>query len=70
MICQALKTNSSLIRLDFQGENMTKEDKLLLFFTKTYKENRIGDEGCELMSEVLKTNSTLTELNLRCCEKQ
>ena len=30
----------------------------------TWIENRIGDEGARMISEGLKINSTLTELNL------
>ena len=32
--------------------------------------NNIGTEGAKIISEVLKSNSTLTELNLRCDEKE
>ena len=32
--------------------------------------NEIGDEGAKAMSEMLKVNTTLTTLNLRCEEKK
>ena len=32
--------------------------------------NRIGDEGAKAMSEMLKVNSTLTELDLGCEEER
>ena len=32
-------------------------------------DNEIGDEGAETMSEMLKVNTTLTSLNLRCEEE-
>ena len=32
--------------------------------------NKIGDEGSKSMSEMLKTNNTLTSLNLRCEEEE
>ena len=34
------------------------------------KGNNIGDSGAMMISEVLKSNSTLTELNLRGSEKE
>ena len=33
-------------------------------------ENRIGAEGAKAMSEMLKVNTTLTELNLGCEEER
>ena len=33
-------------------------------------DNRIGDEGAKTMSEMLKVNTTLTELNLECEEER
>ena len=35
----------------------------------TWTDNNIGAEGARMISEALKTNSTLTELNLRGDEK-
>ena len=32
--------------------------------------NEIGDEGAKALSEMLKVNTTLTELNLRCEEEK
>ena len=32
--------------------------------------NEIGDEGAKAMSEMVKVNSTLTSLNLRCEEER
>ena len=32
--------------------------------------NKIGDEGAKALSEMLKVNATLTELNLHCQEKK
>ena len=32
--------------------------------------NQIGDEGAKAMSEMMKVNSTLTTLNLRCEEER
>ena len=32
--------------------------------------NKIGDEGAKVMSEILKVNTTLTELNLESKEKE
>ena len=33
-----------------------------------WTDNKIGDEGASAISESLKINTTLTELNLRCDE--
>ena len=33
-------------------------------------DNGIGDEGAKAMSEMMKVNNTLTELNLGCEEKR
>ena len=35
-----------------------------------WTDNNIGDEGARMISEGLKCNSTLTELNLSCDEKE
>ena len=35
---------------------------------KIWTDNKIGDEGARMISESLKINTTLTELNLGCDE--
>ena len=43
---------------------------IMKMITTKYKDNKIGDEGVKMISEVLKSNSTLTELDLSGDEKR
>ena len=80
MISKSLKTNTTLTTLDLDGEKnevkendreeetdrkreMKRNDR-----NETWTDNNIGDEGARMISESLKTNTTLTELNLKCDE--
>jgi len=69
MISEGLKCNSTLTRLNLKGDE--KNDKVRKEEEKNnneknviWTENGIGVEGAGMISETLKCNSTLTELNL------
>ena len=69
---ELLKSNTTLIELNLKGEDKRKKtqktstnNSLFYFFTSTV--NEIGDTGASSLSEALKSNTTLTELNI-CCE--
>ena len=59
-----LKCNSALTELNLTSldESLDKGNKYLRMTLST--ENNIGDEGCRMVFDVLKTNSVLTTLNL------
>ena len=69
-LSEALKSNTTLTKLDLSGENKKKTHKrhpltnhsFLFLFTST--DNNIGGTGATSLSELLKSNTTLTELNL------
>ena len=71
-LSDALKTNTTLKKLDLNGEEKKRNDTQMgplnnpLFPILTQsKVNDIGDTGATSLSEVLKSNTALTELNLR-----
>ena len=45
---------------------ITSLNHLLFSIIVKYTDNDIGDEGATSVSEALKSNTTLTEVNLRC----
>ena len=54
------------------NEDSNKQMKQMKWNTNPIKQwtgNKIGDEGAIQISESLKTNTTLTELNLSCDDK-
>ena len=70
-MCEALKSNTTLTELHLSGENKRKKDtpktfinKSLVPFLFTSTDHEIGDTGATSLSEALKSNTTLTELNL------
>ena len=70
-LSDVLKSNTTLIQLDLNREHkrnntqmISISNSLFSFFTKS-TDNWIGKRGATLLSDALKSNSTLTELNLR-----
>ena len=69
-LSESLKTNTTLTKLNLGGEEKKKTHKrhsstihsFPFLFTST--ENKIGDTGATSLSESLKSNTTLTELDL------
>ena len=69
--CVLLKTNTTLTNLNLSGEDKKKKDtpkdinqQVILHFLFIQTGNHIGDTGATSLSESLKSNTTLTELNL------
>ena len=78
MISEALKINSTLTELNLEcDENNNEEIRIrnkefqqeLIIDKWTWTDNNTEAEGAEMISEALKINSTLTELNLMSDEK-
>ena len=72
MISEVLKSNSTLtdleLRCDENEEWIYKENKdkkIEMKKMKKWTDNHIGAEGARMISEGLRSNSTLTTLNLR-----
>ena len=67
---EALKSNSSLTELDLSGETkrnntqMTSINNQLFFTLIKSTDNKIGNTGRASLSEALKSNTSLTELDL------
>ena len=63
-----LKRNSTLTKLNFLGSNKEKKKKKKkkskICWKKCNTGNKIGVEGARSLSEALKTNTTLTSLDL------
>lgn len=57
-----MKTNSSLTYLNLETRH--KLDHISLSHSYWYTENEIEDEGAKAIGEALKTNTSLTKLNL------
>ena len=74
-LSEALKSNTTLTQLNLSGEDKRRHTKDIhqqftfsFHFTKTG--NEIGDVGATSLSEALKSNTTLTELDLSCEDKR
>ena len=72
-LSESLKSNTTLTELDLSSEDKKKKKTqktsinnslFSLLFTSTG--NNIGDSGATSLSALLKSNTTLTKLNLRC----
>ena len=67
---EVLKSNTTLTKLNLSCEDkrkktqMTSINNLLFSFLFTSTVNKIGDTGAASLSESLKSNTTLTQLNL------
>ena len=67
---EALKSNTTPKKLNLSGEDKRKKtqktntNNSLFSFLITSTGNKIGESGATLLSESLKSNTTLTELNL------
>ena len=68
---ELLKSNTTLIELNLKGEDKRKKtqktsinNSLFYFFTST--ENDIGSTGATSLSELLKSNTTITDVDLDC----
>ena len=68
---ESLKSNTTLTELDLSGEDKKKEDthktsinNSLFSILITSIGNKIGDTGATSLSESLKSNTTLTKLNM------
>ena len=51
------------MKLETNNQNVKYKDK-----NEMWTDNSIGDEGARMISEALKTNTKLTELDLSCDE--
>ena len=74
-LSEILKSNTSLTKLDLGGgyqRNNTKVVPPFFFFFIHIKstDNIIGERGAASMSDALKSNTTLTELDLSCEDKR
>ena len=73
---EALKSNTTLTELYLNGEDKRKAHKRQtstmnsFSFIITSTGNKIGDRGATSLSESLKSNTTLTALNLSCEDKR
>ena len=73
---EALKSNTTLTELNLNGEDKRKKTHkkhpptIHSFFLFISTDNEIGDTGAASLSEALKSNTTLTELDLRCEDKR
>ena len=73
---ESLKSNTTLTELNLGGEDKRQKTGIIsinnsLFpFLITITENNIGYTGAASLSESLKSNTTLTELSLRCEDKR
>ena len=74
---EALKSNTTLIKLNLESEDKRKKTHkrhpsiiLIFFFLGISTDNEIGERGATSLSEALKSNKTLTELELRCKDKK
>ena len=70
-LLEALKTNTTLTSLNLNGEQtnyffLKERSHHQLFIHVNQTENRMEGEGTALLSEFLKTNSSLLALHLRC----
>ncbi|KAJ3125896.1 cytokinesis protein 3 [Nowakowskiella sp. JEL0407] len=72
-ICESLKENTSLVELNLRNNNITAEGAR--FIGKALQQHKSltvlslkGADGAVAISEALKTNAALTELNLRSCQ--
>ena len=69
-LSEALKSNTTITELDLSGEckrekiQRTSISKSLFSFLFTSTDNKIGERGAKSLSEALKSNTTLTELDL------
>ena len=63
MIGEALKSNSTLTKLDLNSNFFTNEKQMWYHFLNKLV-NSIGKEGCKMLCEGLKSNTSLTELNI------
>ena len=66
---ESLKSNTALTALYLEGEDKRKTHKAsinnsLFLFLITSTDNKIGDTGAKSLGKALKSNTTLTELNL------
>jgi len=67
IISEALKSNTTLTSLNFEGEKKIEEQLRSYWIhvhNKIWLGNEIGNEGARMVSESLKTNTTLTDLNM------
>ena len=75
-LSEALKSNTTLTQLNLKGEDKRKKtqktsiNSSLFSILITSTANWIRDTGATSLSEALKSNTTLTELNLSCEDKR
>ena len=75
-LSEALKSNTTLTELYLNGEDKRKAHKRQTSTTHSFSfiitstGNKIGDRGATSLSESLKSNTTLTALNLSCDDKR
>ena len=71
-LSESLKSNTTLTKLDLRGKDKRNKTQKRhpstihsFLFLNTSTDNEIGDTGVKSLSESLKSNTTLTKLNLR-----
>ena len=66
MIIDALKNNKTLKSLNLRSGKQERNKMNDYLMKEIQKGNKIGNHGIKVMSELLKTNETIAELNLSC----
>ena len=74
-LSESLKSNTKLKKLNLSSEDKkdiqkTSINNSLFPFLYSSTGNKIGDAGATSLSESLKSNTTLTQLNLSCEDKR
>ena len=75
-LSEGLKINTTLTQLDLGGDDKNMKYRIMNTNRKRKNDNdnetdnNIGDAGAQYVSEVLKNNTTLTQLDLGCDEKE
>ncbi len=68
-ISEALMNNSSLLTLDLEGEKCHYLGKTIVVTIKVLIGNKIDEECGKDLGELLKKNTTMTELDIGCFDK-
>ena len=74
-LSDALKSNTTLIELNLSGENKRNNTQMIstnnpfFFIIIISTDNAIGERGATSLSDALKSNTTLTKLDLSCEQK-
>jgi hypothetical protein len=74
-LSESLKSNTTLTKLNLSSEDKRRQKRYpstthSFSFLLISTDNRIGETGATTLSESLKSNTTLTKLNLSCEDKR